>query len=377
MPVEAQGKTDSMETMDSVEVSLLTCSPHEEIYSLYGHTAIRYHDMRTGEDWAFNYGVFNFNKPFFVLRFALGITDYELGVIPFDIFKQEYIKFGSQVTEQVINMNAKEKHKIYDALKENYLPQNKIYRYNYYYDNCTTRARDMIERCLDGKVEYTARKNYTPSYREMIHEHTKGHPWAEFSNDLCLGFKSDIKTNLHQQQFLPENLMHDFDHAKIYSNGVFRPLVKEKRVVVEPGLQIIAEGFPLTPMQCACILLCVSLLIIGFEYKKKKTCKVWDVFLMTINGLAGIIILALFFSEHPTTSTNLQILLISPLPLFFLPSVIRGRKTIYWKLSGCLIILFFIGALLQDYAEGMEIVALSLLTRCWIHLKYPYQTSNK
>ena len=120
---------------DSLVVSLLTCSPHDEIYSLYGHTAIRVNNMYTGQDWVFNYGVFSFSKPFFALRFAVGLTDYELGVIPFEIFKREYKRFGSQVTEQVINLSMEEKLQLMMALDDNYRPANRVYRYNFFYTN--------------------------------------------------------------------------------------------------------------------------------------------------------------------------------------------------------------------------------------------------
>lgn len=365
-PIMAQERTG---VMDSVEVSLLTCSPHEEIYSLYGHTALRYHNLCTNEDWVFNYGIFNFKKPFFILRFALGITDYELGVVPFTIFQREYSKFGSQVTEQILNITYEEKQAIYNALNTNYLPENRVYRYNFFYDNCTTRARDMIEKCINGKIQYAEKKNYTPTYREIIHEKTSQHPWAAFGNDLCLGFKADLKTSQREQQFLPENLMYDFDKAQIYSEGEYKPLVKEKNFVVMPRVQIIEKDFPLSPRECAYIILILSIIIISIEYKKKYIFKAWDILLMLAEGISGIIILILFFSEHPTTSTNAQVLLLNPIPLFFIPQVINGKNNTYWVYSIITITLFFIGAFFQDYAEGMEIVALSLLTRCWIHLK--------
>ena len=92
--------------MDSVEISLLTCSHHQEVYSLYGHTAIRYYDPHNHIDYAFNYAMFNFHRPFFVLRFEFGLTDYELGVMPFDVFREEYSSYGSQVTQQVLNLTA-------------------------------------------------------------------------------------------------------------------------------------------------------------------------------------------------------------------------------------------------------------------------------
>ena len=362
---------------DSVAVSLLTCSPHDEVYSLYGHTALRYKNLRTGEDWAFNYGVFDFRKSYFVLRFTFGITDYELGVIPFEYFIMEYKKFGSQITEQVINMTAEEKTKIYEALKNNLLPQNRVYRYNFYYDNCTTRARNMIESCINGTVEYADSETHNETYREMIHEKTKNYPWAEFGNDLCLGLMSDVKTDIRQQQFLPENLMRDFSKAKINRNGKISPLVEKQVVVLEPGLQVAKDGFPLSPTTCMILFFALSLTIAAIELKRKKTFRLWDVSLMLATGVCGILILALFVSEHPTTSTNLQILLLNPLPLLFVTSVAKGRKTIFWIMQGVLAILFLAGGIIQDYAAGMPFLALSLLLRAWINIKHPHQQDIK
>lgn len=354
--------------MDSVEFSLLTCSPHNEVYSIYGHTAIRCNDKRKGEDWTFNYGVFNFKKSFFVFRFTFGLTDYELGVLPYHIFKEEYRKNNRQVVEQVLNLTAAEKSKLYKALISNYNSPNRVYRYNFIYCNCTTKARDIIESCINGKVIYSTPVNPAPTYREMIHEHTLGFPWTEFGNDLCLGIKADIATTQREQQFLPLRLSYDFNRAQIYSNGIYRPLVKEQIIAVPAGILIIDNGFPLSPMACAIILLIVSLIIAIIEHKRKTIYKAWDLLLMSVTGIAGIILFLLFFSQHPTTSTNLQILVLNPINLFFLYNIYKGKKTIYWKLSALMIIAFLIGSVFQDYAEGMIIVALSLLLRCWIHL---------
>ena len=297
---------------DSVEVSLLTCSPHEEIYSLYGHTALRWHDLSKGEDIAFNWGVFDFKKPHFVLRFVFGLTDYELGGYPYPLFRQEYKHWGSGITEQVLNLTPEEKATLKQALVENLKPENKVYRYNYFYDNCSMRPRDLIERCIAGKVEYAPREDYQPTYREMVHSCVRNHPWAAFGNDMLLGLKADLKTDLRQQEFLPENLMYDFDRATIYADGEYRPLVKERRIALPAGVQVIEEDFPLTPTQCAWVLLVVSLGIALIEWKQKKRFKWWDVLLMLIQGLAGCVLFVMIFSQHPTTSLNLQLLLLNP-----------------------------------------------------------------
>ncbi len=355
---------------DSVEVSLLTCQPHEEIYSLYGHTALRYHDLKRNEDWAFNYGIFNFHAPHFVLRFVFGLTDYELGVIPTDIFKQEYRRFGSQVTEQVLNLTNEEKHAIHKALYENYRPENRVYRYNYFYDNCTTRARDMVERNINGQVRYQDNPDYEPTYREMVRECTMAHPWATWGNDFLLGIKADLKTDQRQQEFLPNNLLHDFARAQIIrTDGRYVPLVKETRQIVPSGVQIVEQDFPLTPTECAIILLIISLLVFAYEWKKRQTLKWWDILLMTMQGLMGLVLFVMIFSQHPTTSINLQILLFNPLPLFYIYNMYRRKKTHYWNLLVCMVLLFYIGGIWQDYAEGLEIVALCLLIRYWSNLR--------
>ena len=367
---------------DPVEVSLLTCDPSEEVYGLYGHTALRYHNRETGEDWAFNYGIFNFQKPFFVLRFALGKTDYELGVTTFSFFKRSYAARGVRVREQVLNLTPEEKSRLYNALCVNYLPENKVYRYNCYYDNCTTRARDMIERCIvDGEISYdfsdVADKEGSTSYRSLIHASNNGHPWAAFGVDLCMGIGSDIDIDYRQMEFLPRVTLEHFDKASIVYGDTVKPLVSLTRVAVAGDNRPVEKEFPLSPSQCAVVFLILSVVIALCERKLKRIFTPWDVFLMLVQGLAGILIVLLFLSEHPTTSTNLQILILNPLPFFFLPSVIgegkrnsKGvirRRSIYWTLSASFIVLFFIGTFFQDYAEGMLLVALSLLTRCWSH----------
>ena len=368
-PVAAQDDSTLL-AMDSVEISLLTCQPHDEVYSLYGHTAIRYHDFhKKGKvDAAFNYGVFNFHAPHFVARFVFGLTDYELGAFPYHLFQAEYRHFGSMVTEQVLNLTAQEKYQLRQALSENLRPENCVYRYNYFYNNCTTKARDIIERCINGNVEYAEREDYTPTYREMIHEMTQRNPWSRFGNDLLLGIKADQPTTLRQQEFLPQNLMYDFDRARINDNGTRRPLVKERRVSVPPGVQMHESGFPLSPLICFSILLVIGIIIFLIEWKMQSIFIVWDVLLMLATGIIGIVLTLMLFSQHPTVSLNLQIILFNPLPWLFLWPIIRKKKTIYWHLTAILSILFLIGALFQSYAEGIWSLALCLLLQCCLHL---------
>lgn len=356
--------------MDSVEISLLTCQPHDEVYSLYGHTAIRYHELRPGGyDLAFNYGVFDFKKPHFVMRFVFGLTDYELGAYPFKYFKREYERFGSLVTEQVLNLTNEEKLALHDALAINLRPENRVYRYNYFYNNCTTKARDIIEQCIDGKVQYAERQDYKRSYREMVHDMTQRNPWSRFGNDLLLGIRADFQTTQREQEFLPGNLLYDFDHARIYTNGTYRPLVKERRIAVPAGVQMVTEDFPLSPRACSIMLLVVGFIIFMAEWRKKCSFRLWDALLMVTTGVMGIVLTMMLFSQHPTVSINLQIVLLNPLPWFFLWPVIRGKSTRYWRITAILSVLFLIGGFFQHYAEGIQALALCLLMQCYANIR--------
>ena len=364
-------KYDPLVYMDSVEFSLLTCSPHEEIYSLYGHTALRYHDLHEGkEDVVFNWGVFNFEKPHFITRFVFGLTDYELGLGGFEYFCAYYKRWGSSVTEQVLNLTPQEKLKLSMALEENYQEENRIYRYNFFYDNCSTRPRDIIERCIDGAIVYEQRNDYTPTFRTLIHQKTSHHSWTTFGNDMLLGLMADQKTNRQEQEFLPENLLYDFDHAQIKGNdGSWRPLVKERRIPVSPGVQIVKSDFIFPPIVGAYLLAALSLLIFAVEWKRRKLFKYWDTALMLLTGLAGCILFVMVFSQHPATSINLQLLLINPVHLFYLPAVVRQRKTRYWTVLLVMVALFLLGGIFQNYAEGIIILAPCLLLRSWIHYR--------
>ena len=355
--------------MDSVEISLLTCQPHDEVYSLYGHTAIRYHELiKGGIDAAFNYGVFNYNAPFFAIRFVFGLTDYELGAYPTQLFEREYRHFGSMVTEQVLNLTNEEKYNLRMALVENLKPANCVYRYNYFYNNCTTKARDIIEHHINGKLEYAGREDYTPTYREMVRHMTRNNPWSRFGNDLLLGIQADSKTAMRQQEFLPDNLLYDFDHAQIYANGQYRPLVKERRIMVPAGVQMVHNGFPLTPTQCGIILLVVGLVLFVIQWRMRRAFILWEGLLLLTSGIIGFMLFLMLFSQHPTVQLNLQILLFNPLHLIYLWPVIKGRQTRYWMICAVMVALFLIGSLFQSYAEGLYTLALCLLLQSIHHL---------
>lgn len=217
---------------DSVRVSLLTCAAGGEIYSLFGHTAIRYENYTRGIDAVFNYGMFNFNAPNFIFRFALGETDYQLGVTDYEHFAAEYNYLGRDVWQQTLNLTEEEKERLIALLTENYRPENRVYRYNFFYDNCATRPRDQIERAINGTLQYADNMTANStgiSFRDLLHKYSEGHLWSRFGMDLCMGSKADEPINRRLVMFVPFYMQEYFNKAQIVDKeGQARPLVAKE-----------------------------------------------------------------------------------------------------------------------------------------------------
>ena len=353
-----------MGNADSIQISLLTCSPGKEVWAQYGHTAVRYYNKESGEDLAINYGIFSLDQSYFIPRFVLGMTDYRMGVQSMEQFLAQYEYEGRGVTEQVLNLSAKDKEAIYKALQENLKPENVVYRYNYFFDNCTTRARDIIVNHLHGKVVYPPADS-DATFRSMLHKWNNEYKWTQFGEDLLLGVNADRKTTKSEQQFLPENLKNDFDKATY--NG--KPLVNETRELLSAKTDTVEPSFPLSPLAVAILFAVVSLVMMSFSYRRKQVYWVWDAALMITSGLLGIVFFIMIFSQHPCVSLNFILLFFNPLPLFFLYSTIRKKKVMWWKIWGILIILGLFGSLFQDIPQPILIVASFLLLHCILHIR--------
>ena len=362
--VNATVGAQSMTNPDRIQISLLTCSPGKEVWAQYGHTAIRYYDKESGEDLAINYGIFSLDQTYFIPRFVLGMTDYRMGVQPMDMFLAQYSYEGRGVIEQVLNLSAEDKEVIYKALQENMKPENVVYRYNYFFDNCTTRARDMLVNHLHGKVVYPPAEE-DATFRSMIHKWNNKYEWSQFGEDLLLGVNADRKTTKSEQQFLPENLRSDFDKARY--NG--KPLVKETNILLDAETEVAEPTFPLSPLSVALIFAVISLVMMLFSYRRQQVYWAWDLALMLTSGLMGIIFFVMIFSQHPCVSLNFILLFFNPLPLFFLYSTIKKKKVIWWKIWGVLIILGLFGSLFQEIPLPILIVASFLLLHCIVHLR--------
>ena len=364
---------------DSIRFSLLTCSPGQEIYNLFGHTAIRCEYPEMGIDYVFNYGVFNFRAPNFVWRFVKGETDYMLAVEPYPDFVAGYKYNNRSIWQQRLNLTATEKAKLFQLLHTNALPENRVYRYSFFYDNCSTRPRDRIEECIEGEVVYdeiAPRK----TFRNIVHECTEGYPWQRFGMDLCLGSDADELVSYRLEMFAPFYLMDAFKTAKIIDKeGNERALAAPPEIIVSAA-PMQKNTVVFTPMRAALLLLILIGAITLYGIKKKKSFWAIDLLLFASAGIAGCVIAFLmFFSEHPSVDANYLLILLQPLHLlllpFFIRKEIRREKSCYHTLNFIALTLFIVLWLIipQHFNFAVLPLALSLLIRSGSNLVLTYK----
>ena len=366
-------------------ISLLTCYPGKQIYSLYGHTAIRYINQDEGIDLVINYGLFDSNAPHFLAKFILGETNYTVGALPYPFFIEEYRREDRKVIEQELNLTKEEITQIVKYIDNNLRPENRSYNYNIFYKNCTTQARDAIFNNLNIQKASPSggRLEGAPTYRSLLHQYTQDYPWIQFGTDLLLGLKADKQLTTIQRQFLPIELMKQIDE---FSSNQSLPFVKNKKTLIEsfPQLEIDANRpagidfqFP-TPTQTAIIVLIITIVItilqsknIDFARRRRFaihiTARILDTLLLIICTVAGIILAILAISKHPTTTANLIILTLNPLPATIIYQTIVNKQNKYtkniWTIWSILIIITLIGNIIQKYPTAFNIFAIALLIR--------------
>lgn len=315
---------------DSLVASLITCSPGSEAYTMFGHTALRLRNCRSIEDdLVFNYGVFDYNSHNFIFRFVKGETDYTLAAEPTAEFINRYTMRGFTVWEQELNLSQEQLLNLRELLATNYLPENRVYRYNFLYDNCATRAHEMLERAVGGdNLVYEQGEIVSLTFRDMLHQFTKDSPWLGFGIDMVLGEEVDRIALARQQLFLPSYCKKSLDRTQVrLSENELAPIVRNTITYQPQGDMEQIRSFPISPMQVGLILLVLTIVVSIVDVLRRR-CLVWyDVILYVIQGSAGIVVTFLFFfSEHPAVGSNWLVLAFNPLVYVLILDVIRKRK---------------------------------------------------
>ncbi len=312
------------------QISLLTCDPGDELYSAFGHSAIRLVDSERGQDLVFNYGTFNFATPNFYLKFTQRTLDYLLSVTTYERFLEEYQYNRRDVREQILDLNEEQKEELVHLLEINYLPQNRAYRYDFFYDNCATRIRDLFEIVLDKQLQWNDMpQTEEMTFRNLIDEYVLRMPWADFGIDLALGSVIDKAATEREKQFLPHYMERAFANATIEGDGPTRPLVKDKRIVLDfPDRQDTMGLF--NPYLVLWLIAIIYIFITYLGYKKKRLFIGFDIGLFGLLGILGLVITILwFFTFHSQTKYNWNILWAFPLHLVLLYGLQQARPAVW------------------------------------------------
>jgi hypothetical protein len=232
-------------------------------------------------------------------------------------FIAEYDQRKIAVDGQELMLSTAEKQRIFEFLENNLLPENRFYKYDFFYDNCATRIRDVLVKVVDGKVNFNT-PDQQMSFREMLFPYLSHTPWTKFGINLILGLTSDKKATPWDYMYLPDFLRDEFQLATIISNGTERKLVEEKKQYLPSGLDLSNRKMD-DPVFVFSLILLVIIALTCIEYKKKKVFRFIDSFLFGISVLAGLFLLFMWIgTDHIATEKNMNVLWLLPAQLLFL-----------------------------------------------------------
>ena len=345
------------------EISIITIGPGKQLYDSFGHNAIRVSDPSNGKDLAFNYGTFDFNTPNFYIKFGQGKLPYALSVSTYDGFLRNYIAEKRWIKQQKLDLTYGEKIAIFEFLLNNAQPSNREYQYDFFFDNCATRIRDVLAVNLGSKLSYQE-KQYAPflySFRELIQQRLHWNSWGSLGIDIALGAVIDRTANPWEHQFLPDYVFESLKSATITRNNKTSALIKKETTINNPGPRARNSAFLLSPFF---VFLVIALGIVYRtlrDSKQQKRSRWLDSVLFFVTGIVGVLLLVLWLAtDHTATINNYNILWAFPVNLIFftLLSKKTPKKWLSRYLSFLIILLIL---LVVHWCTGVQVFAGALL----------------
>jgi hypothetical protein len=328
------------ELSDDAQISVVTFGPWKgELWSAFGHSAFRVYDPINDMDYAYNYGVFSFESGFY-LNFARGHNYYKLGIMDYQDFKNYYIYYNRYVHEQVLNLTSDQKQKLFDYLQWNALPDNEKYRYDYFYNNCATKIRDVVVEVLGDSVRFDG-SYITTSYsiRDLTDIYLAQQPWGDLGIDICLGLPMDKIASPYEYMFLPDYIESGFDHAFIKRDGKEIPIVKNKINVYAVRAEDPMDRLP-HPLYWFSVLALISLFLAWKDFKQKKLSNWFDAILFGVTGFIGLVLFLLWTAtDHAAAAKNYNLLWALPTHLVVAFLLFKNRSWLEKYFLGTLVIL--------------------------------------
>lgn len=355
-----------------LRISLLTATPGEELYSTFGHSALRVTDSVRNTDIVFNYGTFNFEEPNFYLKFVRGTLPFYLSVDNFDNFIVEYQEENRGITEQVLDLSCYQKARIYALLNENMMGPNRRYQYKFTFDNCTTRLRDLIKNGTDSLVHFGKATDKKVTFRDLIYVYLNQNDkqWSKLGIDILLGSKMDAVATPYQVMFLPDYLMNSLDSSTVNSH----PLVSDKNSLFKTTHEFHTKDNLTHPFFLfVCLFVVIAFLSFSKNKAVQKILTSFDGFLIFITGFLGILILFMWFgTDHIMCRDNYNLLWAWPMNVvaaFYIHSNRNWPKK-YFLMYGLFLLLVVVlwKAIPQHFNTALLPVLLILILRSFIYV---------
>lgn len=341
------------------EISVLTIGPGTSLNDSFGHNAFRIKDTLLGIDYTYNYGVFNFNTPNFYTKFARGKLNYRIEKNQYKNFINFYISQNRTVKEQVLDLSQFEKQTLSDFLVNNYKPENQYYLYDFFFDNCATKIRDVIPIILKEDINFKEPEGFTQkTFRRLIQDHVDRNSWGGFGIDLALGSVIDKKATANEHMFLPKYIYLFFENATINSS---KPLVKQSNILFESIKKPKPDNFLTSPLFVFSIIGLLILSITFFDYKNNKRTNWLDVLIFWFTGIVGVLILLLWFAtDHSATAQNYNLLWAFALNIFVIPQLFK-KEVKKWIIKYLKFLIIMLCLLTLHWIIGIEIFAIGLI----------------
>ena len=351
----ALGQAPQPQSGDNIKVSLITFYPGDEVFEVFGHSEILVSDST--HNYYFNYGVFDFNSPNFITRYIMGETDYLCVIMPPNV--DGGVRQGRKMIKQDLNLTPEQAHQVLNMLLTNVQPENCVYRYRHFSDNCSTRPRDIIEKALGKEMDYS-KCNYIvgKTLRQIMTHYTRNYPWEQFGIDLVLGAACDTVVDARTQTFVPLFLMNALSTVEVDKGNGPEQLITNTSTLMDgsdEGLVLPPTPWYLHPLTIAIVLLIITAFITFRDWYRRKVSRWYDTLLFTVAGLAGCIIFFVeFISTHEAVLPNYNILWLHPLLLILaiLPWRKRAVKSRRWA---HLINLALIGTMIVVWISGLQV----------------------
>ena len=345
------------------EISIITIGPGKQLYDSFGHNAIRVSDPSNGKDLAFNYGTFDFNTPNFYIKFGQGKLPYALSVSTYDGFLRNYIAEKRWIKQQKLDLTYGEKIAIFEFLLNNAQPSNREYQYDFFFDNCATRIRDVLAVNLGSKLSYKPEQYAASlySFRELIQQRLHWNSWGSLGIDIALGAVIDRTANPWEHQFLPDYVFESLKSATITRNNKTSALIKKETTINNPGPMARNSAFLLSPFFVFLVL------AIGIVYrtlrdsKQQKRSRWLDTVLFFVTGIVGVLLLVLWLAtDHTATVTNYNILWAFPLNLIFC-TLVSKKAPKKWLINYVSFLIILLTLLVVHWFTGVQVFAPALL----------------